>query len=205
MRGHLARCGVTLAQPASPAEPLTFEFTWDQAEHARLIRAVTRHQLTGWLRRSALGLVFGGLAVFLIGVPFVKPGVNPWTVWRAAAPWVVTLGVWYALLRLGLPYMSARSFRRDNHCARHPMRRIMSADGIRIECETTSTAVQWSGVHGVVETPEFFLFYVTPACAVQLPKRAIVRTADLVNLRGLLREKLGDRAQLQSSEGGAAA
>jgi hypothetical protein len=106
--------------------------------------------------------------------------------------------MWYALLRLGLPYLSARSFRRDNHCARHPMRRIVGAQGLRTECETTSTDVQWSGIHGVVETPEFFLFYVTPACAVQLPKRAIATPEEMDRLRSLLREQLRERAQLQS-------
>jgi hypothetical protein len=80
---------------SSPGEPLAFEFTWDQAEHARLVRAVTRHQLTGWLRRSALGLIFGALALFLLVVPLLRPGADPWIMWRAAAPWIVALGVWY--------------------------------------------------------------------------------------------------------------
>lgn len=177
-------------------QPMTFQFTWDQAEHARLVRAVTRHQLTGWFRRSALGLIFGALFLFMFLVPFLRPGANPWVVWRAAAPWLVILGLWYALLRLGLPYLSARSFGRDNHCARHPMRRIVSAGGLRTECETTSTDIQWSGIHGVVETPEFFLFYVTPVCAIQLPKRAIATPVELDRLRGLLRERLGERAKL---------
>jgi YcxB-like protein len=179
--------------------PLTFEFTWDQAEHARLIRAITRHQLTGWLRRSFLALIFGAVVLFMLLVPFLRPGASPWVVWRAAAPWVVILGIWFALLRLGLPYLSARSFRRDNHCARHPMRRIVSAQGLRIECETTSTDMRWSGIHGVVETAEFFLFFYTPVCAIQLPKRAIPTPIEMDRLRSLLREEIGERARLESS------
>ena len=77
---------MTATQTSTLPESLAFEFEWDQAEHARLLRAVTRHQLTGWLRRSALGLIFGGLAVFVFVVPFVRPGADPWIVWRAAAP-----------------------------------------------------------------------------------------------------------------------
>jgi hypothetical protein len=177
---------VTSTQASSPIEPLSFQFTWDQAEHARMIRAVTRHQLTGWFRRSAVGLL--------------RPGANPWVVWRAAAPWIVILGIWYALLRLGLPYLAAHTFRRDNHCARHPMRRVVGSQGLRTECETTSSTVQWSGIHGVVETAEFFLFYVTRVCAVQLPKRAIPTATELDRLRSLLRDQLGDRASLQSAE-----
>jgi hypothetical protein len=196
---------VTAIHTSSLPESLAFEFQWDQAEHVRLLRAVTRHQLTGWLRRSALGLIFGALAVFVLVVPFVRPGADPRIVWRAAAPWALILAIWYALLRLGLPYLGARGFKRDNHCASHPMRRIVSASGLRTECETTSTDVQWSGIHGVVETSEFFLFYVTPVCAVQLPKRAILDPSQLDRLRSLLRDKLGSRANVQSSNPGAAA
>lgn len=184
-------------------EALSFQFTWNQAEHARLMRAVARYQLTGWFARSALALVFGGLVLLMLMVSLLQPRENLWNVWRAAAPWLAILGVWFALLRLGLPYLSARSFRRDNHCATHPMRRMVSAEGLRTECETTSTDVRWTGIHGVVETPEFFLFYVTPACAIQLPKRAIATPVELDRLRRLLREQLGQRANLQSSPGAA--
>jgi YcxB-like protein len=196
---------VTSTHTAGPAEALAFEFLWDQAEHARLLRAVTRHQRTGWLRRSALGLVFVALVAFVLGVPFLRTGADPWIVWRAAAPWVLILAIWYGMLRLGLPYLGARSFGRDNHCARHPMRRIVSMAGVRTECETTNTDMHWSGIQGVVETPEFFLFYVTPVCAVQLPKRAITEPVQLDHLRALLRDKLGSRADLQTSNAGAAA
>jgi YcxB-like protein len=193
-----------MTQASIPVEPLSFQFTWDQAEHARMVRAVTHHQLTGWFRRSAVGLILGGFILFLLLVPLLRPGTNPWVVWRAAAPWIVILGIWYALLRLGLPYLAARTFRRDNHCARHPMRRVVGGQGLRMECETTSSTVQWSGIHGVVETAEFFLFYVTPVCAIQLPKRAIPTATELDRLRSLLRDQLGHRASVQSAEAGEA-
>jgi YcxB-like protein len=193
---------VTSTQASNPVEPLSFQFTWDQAEHARMIRAVTRHRLTGWFRRSAVELILGGFVVFVLLIPLLRRGANPWIVWRAAALWIVILAMWYVLLRLALPYLAACSFRRDNHCARRPMRRVVSSQGLRTECETTSTDVRWSGVHGVVETPEFFLFYVTPVCAVQLPKRAIATPMELNRLRSLLREQLDERANLQSGRTG---
>jgi hypothetical protein len=176
--------------------PLSFEFAWNEAEHARLIRAMTRHRLTGWLNRAALPFICGALLLFVLVVPFLRPNADPLAVWIAAAPWLVILGIWFALLRWGLPYMSARTFRRDNHCARHPMRRIISVQGLRTECETTATDIRWQGVQGVVETPEFFLFYVTRSCAVQLPKRAIPTQQDLKRLRAVLSQQLGQRAQL---------
>lgn len=65
--------------------------------------------------------------------------------------------------------------------------------------------IRWQGMQGVVETPEFFLFYVTRSCAVELPKRAIPTQQDLQLLRGVLSEQFGERAQLLDSQAGAPA
>jgi YcxB-like protein len=187
---------VSSIQGPIEAGPLTFEFTWNEAEHARLIRAMMRHRLTGWLNRAIVPIIFGGFLLFVLVIPLVRPNADPVAVWIAAAPWLLILGIWFAILRWGLPYLNARTFRRDNHCARHPMRRIISVQGLRLECETTATDIRWQGMHGVVETPEFFLFYVTRSCAVELPKRAIPTQQDLKRLRLVLSQQLGDRARL---------
>jgi hypothetical protein len=193
---------VTPTEESAAVAPLRFEFSWNEAEHARLIRAVLRHRLTGWLSRAALPIICGAFLLFLIVIPFSRPNPNPVAVWIAASPWLLILGLWLIILRWGLPYIHARAFRRDSHCARHPMRRIVSAEGLRAECDTTSTDVRWHGMRGVVETPEFFLFYVTPSCAVELPKRAIATPNDLQYLRDILRQQLGEHARLLGSPAG---
>jgi hypothetical protein len=150
-------------------------------------------------------LIFGAFLVYVALLPLLKPGASPVLVFSAAVPWLIILGLWWALFRLGFPYLAARRFRRDNHCAAHPMRRIVSVRGLRTECETTSSDIQWAGIRGAVETPEFFLFFVTPVCAIQLPKRAIREPSELEGLRRLLQERLGERAKLSSHWAGAAA
>jgi hypothetical protein len=196
---------VTSTREVLDALPLRFEFKWDEAEHARLIRAVMRHRLTGRLNRAAFPVICGAFLLFVLVVPFLRPNPNPLPVWRAAVPWLLLLGLWLVALRWGLPYLSARRFRRENHCARHPMRRIIDAHGLRTECETTSTDIRWHGMRGVVETPEFFLFYVTRSCAVQLPKRAIPTRQDVRRVRNLLKQQFGQRAQLLEPGSDAAA
>lgn len=189
-----------------PLQPivLSFQFDWNEAEHARMIRAVRRHSLTDRFSRVSKG---GFLLVVLVTlvVPFLQPNTHPIAGWIAAAPWLVLLGFCFFLLRWCEPYIRARIFRLANHCARHPMRRIISAQGIRTECETTSADFRWQEIQGVVETPEFFLFYVPRRFSlfyrkrhsvVQLPKRAILTQEDLKRLRGVLDQQLGERAQL---------
>ena len=179
--------------------PLKFEYHWNLAEHARLFRAVMRYRLTGWLSRAALPIIGAAFLLFVLVVPFLKAEANPVEVWIAAAPWLQILGLWFGLLRWGLPYLNAWTFRRESHCARHPMRRIISVEGLRAECDTTSADFRWQGIQGVVETPEFFLFYVTRSCAVELPKRVIASEDDLQRVRGVLKEQFGPRARLLDS------
>ncbi len=198
-----------------PVEPiaLRFQFDWNEAEHARMIRAVMRHRWTDWFSRvSTRGFLLVVLVTLV--VPFLQPNTHPIAVLIAAVPWLVLLGFSFFLLRWCEPYIRARLFRLSNHCARHPMRRIISAQGLRTECETTSTDIRWQEIQGVVETPEFFLFYVPRRfflfyvnrySAVQLPKRAILTQEDLKRLRGVLDQQLGERAQLLDPRAGALA
>jgi hypothetical protein len=180
---------------AGPKE-VGFEFTWNQPEHVRFVRAVARHRQGGrwmrWIMPTVVLVVFAFVAL----LPVIHPGGNMGPVWRAFAPWLAIMLGWMALLSWGLPYLAAVTFRRQNHCSRHPMRRVITPQGVRAECETTTSAVSWAGVHHVVETPEFFLFYVTPACAFQLPTRAIGSPTVLSELRRVLRAHLGARAML---------
>jgi hypothetical protein len=57
--------------------------------------------------------------------------------------------------------------------SRHDQVRVVSDDGIEAHCVTSDVKIQWRGISRVLETPEFFLFFTTPNCAFQLPKRAI--------------------------------
>ena len=66
--------------------------------------------------------------------------------------------------------------------------RLLTPDGITARCTTSDASVAWAGVKRVEETPEFFLFMTTPACAIQVPKRAV---GDVRQLRAWLREGPG--------------
>jgi hypothetical protein len=59
--------------------------------------------------------------------------------------------------------------------------------------------MRWGGILRAVETPEFLLFYVSPSCAMQIPKRAIPNAADLLRARSVIQQALGPKASLLTS------
>jgi YcxB-like protein len=91
----------------------------------------------------------------------------------AAAP-LTFIAVWFLLDRWGFAYFSARSYARDHApCIANDQIRILDEEGIAAHCTTSKVSVQWNGIVNVRETPEFFLFFTTPVCAIQLPTRAV--------------------------------
>jgi hypothetical protein len=70
--------------------------------------------------------------------------------------------------------------------------RVIDRDGLTASCTTVNATVGWEGIKQVRETPHFFLFFTTPACAIHVPKRAI---ADVPGLRTWL-NATADRAGL---------
>ena len=119
---------------------------------------------------------------------------------RSLAPWLALFALWMGLLRWGLPYYSAWSYRRTNPCVDHEMTRAVSPEGIQLRCHTTATDLRWEGVLRATETAEFFLFFVSSNCAVQVPKRAIPGRTELGQVRQVVQGALGPKAHLFDGE-----
>ena len=115
--------------------------------------------------------------------------IGAWRGGTDARPLILPLVLsvyWLTFNRWGFAYMAARSYARDHApCIPNDQVRILTPEGITARCTTSDVSVAWSGICGVAETRDFFLFMTTPACAVQLPKRAV---GDLDQLRTWLRE-----------------
>jgi hypothetical protein len=118
--------------------------------------------LNAWFVLIAILSVFA-----LIGA---REGSSP----ASAAVPLLIVGAWFVFDRWGLSYFSARAYERDHApCIPNDQVRVLSPDGIAARCTTSDAAVRWTGVIKVRETPEFFLFFTTPGCAIQLPKRVV--------------------------------
>lgn len=174
----------------TPTSPLRFQFRWDEKEYRKLYTAVARHRD----RSGNRGRFWLFSLLFAVGILAALIGLRP-NLGRVLLWWFGLAAVVWLLGRLS-PRLAARNFRRSNCCVRHPMERMLDAEGVHANCETTYSLVRWPGLRKAVETPDFFLFYVTPACAQYLPKRAFTSELEADAVRSLVREKLGQKAYL---------
>lgn len=157
---------------------LEFRFRWDRSEHRRFYRTLQREARRGSKARLLVKVWFGLVAsVSVLALIGAHNGAS-------AASAIVPLAIvvaWVAFDTWGLSYLSARSYERDHApCIPNDQVRVLNRDGIAALCTTSNASVRWSGIVRVQETPEFFLFFTTPACAIQLPKRIV---GDLQQLR----------------------
>lgn len=163
---------------------LEYRFRWDRAEHQRMYRALQRETRRGSKVRWALNLWLGFVAlVFVFALWHARDGEQA----RFALQPLAFIGAFYVFDRWGAAYLNARSYARNHApCLPNDQIRVLDAEGLTAQCTTTNAAVKWVGVVKVTETPEFFLFFTTPNCAIQLPKRAV---GDVEELRGWLGRK----------------
>jgi hypothetical protein len=170
-----------LAAQPSP-DRLEFRFRWDKREHRRFYRTLQREARRGSKVRWVLNVWFGFIA--LVGIRALWPDSDGADLGAGLVPLAI-VGGWLVLDQWGLSYLSAQSYEREHAaCIPNDQIRVLDADAITAKCTISTSSVHWAGISKVRETEEFFLFFTTPGCAIQLPKRAI---EDLERLRAWLR------------------
>lgn len=179
--------------------PLRFEFEWSEPEYRRLLVATDEHKAPkkDSKEKGPWGCILGtGAALALVLSWAWVSRVSYETFFLAIISIGVGLKLLQRVLEWGVPRMAAGSFRNNNPCAPHPMRRELDDVGLHTGCEVVTTLLRWEGIAQVVETPEFFLFYYMPRSADYLPKRAVGSDAMLERTRSFLRTRLGAKARL---------
>ncbi len=155
---------------ATAADRFEYSFLWDAAEHGRLYRTLqrqARRRSKPWLLLKIWMALFA--VVWAVSIFGPRGEVSIATLWPAAA-----FVAWLGFDRWAEPYVSARAYARDHAaCLPNPQRRVLDGDGITASCTTMHATVRWDGIVRHDESPEFFLFFTTPACAIHLPKRAV--------------------------------
>jgi hypothetical protein len=169
-------------------------------EHYRAIRTLRREHARQERRIwRELRLVSLGIFV-LVGIAVVARRWREMHRVPSAYLWVFGL----PLLAVGIyagtrPLAMKRAVKRqlDDDPSTHQERAYtLDAAGLRIDGESFHVELNWAQLIVIRETNEFFLF-VTRKSAFYLPKRAIQWPERLENVRDLLVEYLGDRADVR--------
>ena len=190
--------------PTSPhLEPLAFRFGWDRAEFRRFYHALIRHRTRTLGTSLVLWVPYGFMVLALV---YLAAGlvVHSAAAMAQALPWVLMLLFWGAVLRWVRPNTAARNYqaKTNPYFDLDDMQRVVDAEGLEAGSPRARSRLTWQALHKVVETEEFFLFYTSPACAIQLPQRAIPSDAMRERLRQMVRTHMpagawtlgGDRA-----------
>lgn len=175
---------------------MRFTYDYDRAEFIRAQRAAVRHAESRFLARGPI--VIGGLAL-CAAIAAALVSHDGWAnILARLVPWLLIIALWLAMFSRMVGFMAARQHEKLQD-SRHPTVAVLDESGHEVTSFSGTVRRHWSAIGRVVETEEFLLLYFTKQFAVFLPKRAIPAN-ELPSVRGLLREKLGDRAELMDAE-----
>ena len=166
----------------------TYTFTYDSREFYEADCLVQR--LVG-SRRRWLFVAFYGIVVLLYIVPPLLYGTFNWSLVNFVPLAILTV----ILVAIGplARWHKARTLPRRDPSLQGPQQRVLSDEGLQVRGVGVVTSYEWSTIQRAVETTHLFLLFVHPKWAHYLPKRAIPTSAELEQVRALLRSKLGDR------------
>lgn len=171
---------------------MRFEFDFDAREYRRCFRRIVWHgRHPGWV--FGFAVMGAGTAWFLVVIARALTG-GGLVALIGFLPWGVLATLWLLATLFWLPFAAARTYRKF-----FPGTQSMefTEDALVASSSSASSTRAWSAFSRVLEVRDFFLFYVGRDAASALPKRVIRDAAELNEVRGFLRRKLGSKARLQ--------
>lgn len=171
--------------PVSHADvSYTYRFSWDPAVFRLGNRQVMRYAKhpawLGWLLKLApwfVGIVFAiWLALAIIN--------RDWDTLARSSPWFLLILGWFGFLVYGTGWLGARAWEKRHPPGHREIVVAVNAAGFHTSSYPGELRLNWAAMLQVVETNDFFLFYLAPQMAHYLPK-AEIPSADLSALRAL--------------------
>ena len=145
---------------------------------------------------------------FFVGVPLLTLAAMLATGHDIARPSLIGLPTWFLML-LGpafvfvfLPLCHAFNvwqMRRRNASVCGVLTFAVSSEGFESHGRSFDVRLRWDAIHRVVETEQFFLFYVASAIAHFIPKSCISSPEDLRAIRTIIHDALGEKAELRAA------
>lgn len=164
---------------------------YDPTEHYLASRAVSR----GTPRQFILW-GFGALSVLLLVWHIASTWGErpPLAVLAGALPYFILACFWFVFI----PFSQRRAARKlpeTDASIRGLHTRTVDDRGFHFRGNDVVLDVPWHAMQRAKETDDFFLFFYNKQCAYYLPKRALT-SAQIGEVRALMQEGLGDRAQV---------
>jgi hypothetical protein len=162
-----------------------------ERDHLDALRIVKRRLPVRW---AAPALFLGGPAVMVVMTVLGGMSLQHAVIWNMF--WIV---VGPLILFVGLPLSTRQSVRfltKNNPAATAPQLYRFTESGFEERECPVEVSIAWSAMTDAVETKSVLLLFTGRTTAYIVPRRTLVAAGQLEAVRGLLRERLGERARL---------
>jgi hypothetical protein len=169
-----------------------FTFPITQRDHYRASRAIQRRQPSVWIAYA-----------FFIGIPIV---ILVLAIFFGETVQEVLRENWGALIGgpafvlIGFPLLlrwNVHSAHKSNPSLRGNQTFALTSNGLSARGPLHSITVAWDGITRVLETSEYFLFFVSRNTAYFIPTREIGRVLSIEEFRARLLEWVPNRTKLR--------
>jgi hypothetical protein len=162
-----------------------------ERDHLDALRFVKRRYPSRW---AAPSLFLGGPAVMVVMTVLGGMSLQRALIWNIF--WIV---VGPLILFFGLPRATRQSVRfliKTNPAATAPQLYRFTESGFEERECPVEVGIAWSAITEAVETKSVLLLFIGRVTAYIVPRRTLVAAGQMEAVRGLLRERLGERARL---------
>jgi hypothetical protein len=140
-----------------------------------------------------VGLPIAILVVLLIGGRLLPQDQR--VTWSDLTPFVLLPTI--ALVGVPLMQLYNAYAHKRVHTIPHTEHTVALSDaGLEVACVVARVVVPWAAIYRVVETAQFFLFYINKRCAYYIPKRAVTGLAQQNQIRQWVQARVGLKARL---------
>jgi hypothetical protein len=163
---------VTHTDPETIAGPICSAFEFDRKEHIRACRLIDKHAIRNPIWRWTWRVLLSILGLFIVIVSIGQFAAGYWQTATIGLIPVFSLSL-LPLLPLVTAYGNARQWEKLNPAGSRTVTFDANDDAVATTSSVGRIELRWSAVKQVIETPEFFLFYMTEKAAMYVPKRTV--------------------------------
>jgi hypothetical protein len=165
------------------AEQIRVVFHWTVGRLFRATLAASRH-----------GVAYRWLSVFMLGylVVLVLPAILAQRSFGSILFQLAPIPIVLAAGPIGGLLYAYRHLQ-DARTARGPQVISIGTSGVRAEGSAYEAAVRWEGLWKIIESQSFFLFFLSKAVAIPLPKHELSGTSEVERVRDFLRSTAGTK------------
>lgn len=166
---------------------ITVDVTYSEKDYLRAVKFLSR-------RHSIVINLFIAFGVMVVGIMIYRANYNEmgWWVKPFFGGWLIFFTILFRMVQL----RNLGKVRKSTPAAQGEQVWTLTDESIRIIGPLSTSEIKWEAIVKARETRRAFFFYLSGSFALFLPKRVFANERQMIDLRHLVGEKLGNKAVL---------